>query len=791
MRSDIPIRYFDSDGTLHYCRLGAVRLLFPGHGDEDLRREKILKLKAVAEDILEEYGIDLLELLSWPGKTQQEYFLIGHSNQYTHNQSLEKLNENETTEEPASDSERDASSTYDDPAITAYADGGDSAVGNDDNSHEADSAIDPDQPVSSGNDGRNDTRPQRIKTLVDEHFDGEIGTQICSIDLSQLGTMPIPTSRLLQSTNISIGSIETTQQVGAVELVRKLNEDRIPFVFQSLLEPAASSKSHDYLITSRLAPFGVDHGIVTESDLKAHLNRDNQYRISEYIPGPSSDNWALPVDTHRRYANQQGTYPSKINQLDEMGLRDGSTEELAVGYPEYRALLEGRVHNDDRYKELFGAYGRIPIHKNDLLHFFAAVPEYFDVNSFGRLPTTAQPEFTTEELGATTPGTNQSYGLEEPGDTATVTDDSDEESPPHKKLVNKRIEFLVRHGHEIVAVDQDVIDTEVPGTDPTTTQYLEGDSRPDIVSKKEGITYFHEAEVENKTKPAALIMNLARAVYHDHPLHVFTETQREAESKLWTTNPETKDGPVSMPFKDSDDEGTILYTQRKTVSQDAEDVWYLLPRDQTEATWRLTPDDTLQLLGPDGSILATGDAEASVDTFDFNTPRVYKNGGEWILESASGEVLRQRDTRRGAASGYTFIRKPLVPTRFEYLNETTVEFQSQDGFSIFEKPPQWEMPQQNASIRYEEATKEFVELVTIESEGAELSIPELRRRFKPWYRTQTDLKEPNETWFGRALRAHFEVDDSDDHNKKLVGRTFRFSEGLLSPDLSFFDKEGE
>ncbi|ELZ39405.1 hypothetical protein C472_03803 [Halorubrum tebenquichense DSM 14210] len=61
----------------------------------------------------------------------------------------------------------------------------------------------------------------------------------------------------------------------------------------------------------------------------------------------------------------------------------------------------------------------------------------------------------------------------------------------------------------------------------------------------------------------------------------------------------------------------------------------------------------------------------------------------------------------------------------------------------------------------------------------------LRRRFKTWYNEQTDLKEPNETWFGRALRAYFEVDDEDDHNKTLVNRTFRFTEGLVSPDLSF------
>jgi len=44
----------------------------------------------------------------------------------------------------------------------------------------------------------------------------------------------------------------------------------------------------------------------------------------------------------------------------------------------------------------------------------------------------------------------------------------------------------------------------------------------------------------------------------------------------------------------------------------------------------------------DGSVLASGDAETSVVNFEYNTPRVYKDGSEWVLESASGEELRRR-----------------------------------------------------------------------------------------------------------------------------------------------------
>jgi len=772
--------HLDEDGTQRTCRLRAVRLMFPGLADDSDERqlERLLTFDDVAEDILDEYWIDLLELLTWPGKRQQEYFLIGHSDQQTADSHIEH------PEQSSSDATDEAASTPDDQTtLPAVTDGG---AGDDDDRRSSDG--EPSQPVSDGRDGDRDTRAERIKAIIDDHYGDRIGTQICAIDLEPVGKMPVPTSRLLQPKNLSFDPPDTAQTYASAELVHELNKDRVSYLHQTLLEPAGSSKPQDYHVSSRLAPFGTSHGIVTEDDLTRHLEADNEYRISNYVPGPSKDNWSLPIDAHKRYANRQTTHPSQLEQLDEMSLRDGSIEAVAAGFPEYRALLAGRIHNDDRYEELFGVFGRIPITKSMLGHFFTILPAYFEVSSFGQLTTVDEPEISTEQLGSDAPGTRQSYGTDRTEDSMTMAAGSDEESDRHQELVIERIKFLLRHGHEILAVDQDVITVELTDPDPTETRYLSGNSRPDIVSKKDGQVHFHEIEVENDSKPAALLTNLARADYHDHPVHVITESQDEAQGKLWSDPPEAKNGPVSMAFKSTDREGTIVYNHRNDVSTG--DCWYLLPRDLAESTWRVLPTDTAQLVGPDGSILAEGDAEQPVESYEFHTPRVKKDGSEWVLESASGEELRRRRTKDAVASGYTYVRKPLIPTRFEYLENTTVEFQSEDGFTIFQKPPLWEQPQQSASIRYEEAAKVFVELVTIEQTDAEIPIPTLRRRFKTWYTEQTDLKEPNETWFGRALRAYFEVDDEDDHNKTLVDRTFRFTEGLVSPDLSFIEDDG-
>jgi len=78
--------------------------------------------------------------------------------------------------------------------------------------------------------------------------------------------------------------------------------------------------------------------------------------------------------------------------------------------------------------------------------------------------------------------------------------------------------------------------------------------------------------------------------------------------------------------------------------------------------------------------------------------------------------------------------------------------------------------------------------MTVESEGDTIRLQTLRQAFLEWYTAQTDLDSPNDTWFGRAVNATYDVDDSDTHNKRLENRRFRFSNGILSPDLPFIDE---
>jgi len=802
-----------------YQRVGAVRLMFPGIADPEKQLNQAVSLSAVVQEGLEEYGIDRLEMLSYGGDSQQEFYFVAYSDEYVSPDAHSGVGQTASDEGDDAESAGDIDSQPTDGSttkpITAYTDGGDSSGSTDDPAQPADTSdsqhtdavveatrddtdIDtaggretdtPDEEIVGSDTQSRDTRAERLQNIIEEAVGETIGTQICNLDLSPLGVMPVPTCRLLQPKNISFDPSENTSDNLTNDLLTDLNGDRIPHVLQILTEPAANSKPHDYLITARLAVLGVGHSVVTDSDQQSFLRGDNQYGFSQYAPGPASDNWSMPVGPHKRFANAQSSYPSPLEKYSTLRLTDGSVEDLAVGIPEYSAMCAGRVHNDHRYEDLWGAYGRIPVTTQDLHHFFTIEPEYFDVSSFGQLVGASEPLCFTEQLGKQADGTAHSYGSQHPDQTTDPEDHSKEESKPHRELTNKRIRYLVRQGYEIIAVDQDKIDIELP-SDPTTNSYLSGESRSDIVCEKSQIR-FQEVEVENESKPAALLTNLARAFYHGHPVDVIAETRSEAKAKLWDRQSDEQTGPISMPFKRTDSGGTILYTLSTSVSRDDGDCVYLLPRESTEATWRLRPDDVLELVDADGSVLASGDAETSVVNFEYNTPRVYKDGSEWVLESASGEELRRRSTKAAAARGYTTIRRPFVPTRYVYLEQTTVEYQSGDGFTRFDKSPLWEQPHQNDSIRYEEAAKAFIELVTVESEGAEIPIPELRRRFKPWYNAQTDLKEPNETWFGRALRTYFEVDASDDHNKKLVGRTWRFTEGLVSPDLPFVDGDDD
>lgn len=748
-------------------RAVAVRLVFAGHTDPSVRPTEAIPLDGVHEKMLSEIPqLDELEFGAFSGDIQEEYYYVGFTRDRNHDRAKKAALGNG-------------------PDITEWADTDEDAPVSTGSSADTDDGA----PVPTGRSP--ESIAQKMRDIIDTGTPPTVTATVCELDLTPLGMMPRPTSRLLVTENIEFTKIDVASQSALYEIVTTLYKRGIPHHYACLTTPGGKNAAYDYLGTCRLVVFGTDTGIITNADTERFVETiDDDFRLSSYFSHRDIiDNFDLPVEEHLRQARET-SYVQPVEQADDLSGRKTTVRDLKAGLTEYFGLLYARRDSDQRYRELFKNYGVFKLNKRDLLQFHVAVPLFYEHSLWGLSATADGGQFITHELGTPTEGTRQTYGTEHPGDSTRPLNNTDEESDEHQENVSDWVIFLIRNGHEIIWIDQDDVDVDFDDRDPTQHPEYGGPSCPDIVSKKDGQIYFHEIEIHNKSKPSQFLENLARAAYNEYPVYVVTASKKEAKQKFINGNDADRMGPTRESWKDVDAKGVIEYNMG-AVEPEA-NVTVVLPEGFSESRWRRTPVDIHQLL-VDGKVVAEGPVNKSADTYTYDLPRVRKQGSAYVLESPTGGVIREQPTKEAALGGLTTVRKPFSSPAWSFESNVTVMYRSGDEFHEYEFTPGWASRYRNSHRRrYEAAAHEFIERVTIESEGDSISMQKLRTLFLEWYRTQTDCKEPDETWFGRAVSecgGGYEIDRTDTRNKTLENRQFIFTEGIYSPDLSFIDDE--
>ena len=192
-------------------RIWCIRIMLPGHSDPDLRTATAFPMDGIVEEILENIpGLAAVEQLTAPGTIQQEHCLIGYSNDRNHERSIE-----------------DALGNRGKP-VTAYGEG------------------------SSGTPSTKGRKPssiaKKMHEIVKSGIPENISTQLTEVDLTPLGILPRPTSRVLLAENMRLTRIDTVGQSAVVDLVRTLNARRVPYLHGTLLTRAGSKGTHNYLV---------------------------------------------------------------------------------------------------------------------------------------------------------------------------------------------------------------------------------------------------------------------------------------------------------------------------------------------------------------------------------------------------------------------------------------------------------------------------------------------------------------------------------------------------------------
>lgn len=600
-----------------------------------------------------------------------------------------------------------------------------------------------------------------------DYLPESVGIEHCELDLSPLGVSPLPMSRLVLRKNRETVATNFVKTNPMAWTIRQLERLRQPYMIQTLIR--RSSNANTYLVSVRCAVIDsaatvtsrTDFGELLESgpafDL-ASIWRD--YGLTTNRELPIRDFWKVyyqtPVPKRRNYMELSDSYTAR---------------DLYVGQIEFEEFRRGRSGANALYEDIFG-YPRFPVRSNALELFALFVPSYRASDLWTAGGPRRQPTINSQEVVRAAPGTDHALGT---GSDAAPTGEpgvANAGKEGHVTLLAFTIQYYAEQDIDIWAIEQD------------------GDSVPDAKLVQRGQEHAVEVESTNRSKPANLLANAARARYTDSPV-VFIAGSEDHANAIFNV--------LKQPFKSRRDAGAVLYNATTPVAGRG-DSQPVLPDGATEATWVLTSTGDLELHSGD-RVVATGDAESPASTFAYDTPRYEVDGSVHRIVSATGAVLDTAKTRAGLMSDWSLIYEAHVPMDLHYLDETEIRYKAGNELREYTPMPAWDRDATGKRERYAGALAEFQRLYATERADAELKKDTFRETYQAWFDLNLHfgatggterLSAPGAKEFGVALPDEIDIKrrtEDDQYIQLLRDVTWLFPRGLVAPSLPFIDPD--
>ncbi|WP_147438073.1 hypothetical protein [Halorubrum sp. Atlit-28R] len=705
-------------------RIGCVRVTLPDGDQQDDRYLRPVSLRPVVNQIFGKHSnITRLEILSWPGDSQQEWIFFPRGANAT------ELDENAITPDSAALSEINEALTE------TIAD------------REEVSGI-----------------LTTVKNACEEHLPGSFGYDFCSVDLAPLESTIRPTSRLIARESPDLKPFTWRSPHPITDLFSHLYDASLPHLFQVIID---RGKNSDYQVSQRLAVYPPNYGIATGHDLAKLLEEGPQVNLSRfYDPNTNKilSNFDLDSSKYFKFEVDEETgkrTATKRYKHGEQAAKDA--QRILEGKRECYELYAGFHDTDAKLRNLYPStdyYTKIAVNESDISAFIKLVPNYYAYTPWSLLNYQIQkPEIIgnikTFAAGSRVPHRTDS---EETTETSTFATQG---SDLHQEHVEQTRKYYEREGYEVEILD-----------DQST------DSVPDLRVRKDEITHVIEVEVAGTSRPANVLTNAGRAFNENLNLIFVAENKRKAQRLVKI---------LRHPVKKNTPEGAQLYTYSEALTL-ADGGQPLLPAgtDETSSTWYLRHDrealadgapetgypprdDELQLV-VDGDVIASGPADESVTTWEYDTTVV-----------TDGEI----------PAGRTRIHAGFVPSRLSYLRGVEIRYVNGKELSILEKddyPTEWDYSDaEGKRKRYRAAYDKFITQKTVPVSGGEIDKRDVMSTIQTeFYKPQTGLKAPGPGESGKALRDSVNIKPKQENTLHvLTDRVWRWRRGIESPDTPF------
>lgn len=613
--------------------------------------------------------------------------------------------------------------------------------------------------------GRLASARDTIVATLEDSLDDRYGIETGSVDFAPLGTTPIPASRLLLKNDTSLVHDNIRRYNPFTETIRLLDRLGHPFVLQTLVEPN-SGNGAPFITSVRLAVMDPTQIARSRSDYAEIAKHGRQYNLADMWDHRDLwSNFDLDVDDF-----MTRSWGRLVLKQPKWGLWSDARRLFLLweGSEEYRNLLAARANGYDAYETHIGQ-ARIPTTDNALRDLAALPPVYYDENPWADTPGRSAPRFITDDIIRKAPGTDTGLGAET---EAAITRDpgvANEGTETHQGLLLSAERWIPEEGIRVEITEQD------------TT------SKPDgVLIYPDGEIKTLEAEVGDVDKPGNIGTNIVRAIRNDRDVVIITKDQSDADRVRKFTR---------TPWKGVEHGGVKLYTRSTRIPmRDGEQP--VLPDGVSESTWILT-GRTLELYAAD-DLVATGDAETPVETYEYHTPRLVKSDDGYRIVSPDGEILDSGSRKPEVMKRWTKISKPHVPIAPHYLDTTTIRYQTETGFETYETLPDWWTPRDGYEATLGTAIRKFIETRTV-PEG-EVRYDDFRELVTDWVinvvgaETDEAIAEltPDPGTFGRAAPDHMDTKRRDVDGTQtafLRDRSIAFTPRLRDPDMPFEDDE--
>lgn len=712
-------------------RVGCIRLRPPETNDET-RPAESHPLSSVIRSAFSNTKLRRLELLSWPAEPQQEWIL--HPIDST------------VQAQPDEDEELDAP----DQARLGSAGTPTSAT------HDEPSA------------GTGALESACQKHLVEPYG---YGYDRCAIDLSPLEGTVRPTCRLAVRESPDLLPLAQRNPHGIVDLIGDLNDEDVPYLLQTIISRGGQQSAFE--LSQRLAVYPPNYGIATEHDFAKHLDSGARIDLSSYYDDQTNrirSNFDLDETRYFDIDKSGDTWEAVSRHKHDVEMIRAARRVLA-GRKECHDLYAGYHDTDKELENLYqyaNYYTKIPVDNQTLRAFVALVSDPIAYSPWEAVGYADPPQLITTPIvlpddaagtaaiESAEPGNEIQYADEQPPTLAT------QGSEEHQYNEQWVADYFENRGWSVRQLDIEV-----------------ADSVPDIWIRKDDKTYFVEVEHTNKSKPANVLTNAARAAYHGIDVIFVGEDKSTAQSIAKILREPVRDTSVHN--------GARLYNQSSdlTLTDGSTPVlppdistsrWYLRYREPTpnggeiEARSPSQIDPELRLETPDGDVLASGAATESVSSWEFP------------------DLLR---ASAPSAADRTKVHPPFVPTQLAYLQRSSLRYYNGDQLEQLnpnDYPTDWNQSDAAGKReRYENAYNTFVERYTVPVQHTEIEksafIKPMNERI---YSPQTSRKAPGMRESGRALWQFAEQKSRDGNALDLIkNRTWRWPHNVTSPDLPF------